>query len=304
MSLKLSASALETVALCQRKAYLAHVLERTALDEIPAFVVGSVVHEVLALHFQNKPAPLGALDTRGYREWSDNVLPELDLDDRTKQAYSFDNIFAVLDQYIFTHPLDSFPFEIVSVERRFDLRLDGFPFVGRFDLVVRSQEGIYVIDHKTTKSLSAWTTKRLEPSAQLTAYLWAAAKLYPSERIAGAFGNFIEVAALPSSTRRCREHGVPFAECGVLHARSELYGPITRDPFEISSWVRTASRLGAALHELNELRHLGDGLKDLDRVTAEGPFTGACVGCEFQDFCRLGARPEHAATMLKPRYKD
>ena len=99
--------------------------------------------------------------------------------------------------------------------------------------------------------------------------------------LTGTFLNVQELAKLPSDpTRKCKEHGVVYAECGTLHAKSEI-AIVTRTPTAIEQWRRTAINLGRKYREL--LKY--SSLEHIDKVRMQGTVNNSCRWCQFSEWC-------------------
>lgn len=68
--------------------------------------------------------------------------------------------------------------------------MNGIPFAGRFDAVIKRHDGVWVLDFKTTTSTSVgWT----EQDLQATLYIWAARQMF--ENVRGLIFRFIRKKA-------------------------------------------------------------------------------------------------------------
>jgi len=311
---------LRSVAECDSEAALRHVLGYTVADDKFAMECGIAVHEVMADYFQGNPASYCLqkfeLLYRGYSE--DNGL---DSSMHLSYRLSWTNTDKILTEWFETHSLASFNFSVNPklVEVGFEIPLSddcvcGWPaqhvgrlgncheyrpaFVmwGRLDAIVQSQHdgAIYVLDHKTTGRLTPYWTEKFRNDSQMSGYVWAAQKTLGMP-VVGVYINAIEFSKLPNDpVRKCREHGVVYAECGIHHMKSELL-IYTRSPDQLDEWRRTALTLAKRYRTL--LQQVPDLNAVLTQTRMQGTFTGACGFCSFSKFCQAG-RPVHYADAM------
>jgi PD-(D/E)XK nuclease superfamily protein len=241
---------------------------------------------------------------------------------------SYTNLSKIIAEYLETHPLNAFSFSVNPklVEVGFEVplidecvcghaeerHLDGgcawrhhckcaeyrpaFVFWGRLDAIVQSNHdrSLYVLDHKTTGRLSPYTAEKYRMDSQMSGYVWAAQRTI-GQPIVGVYINAIEFAKLPSDpVRKCRDHGVVYAECGRYHMKSELL-IYTRSPDQLEDWRRTALSLARRYRDLaSQVPHI-EALPD---VMQQGTFNGACGFCDFAKFCQAGRPTHYVQTML------
>jgi hypothetical protein len=160
------------------------------------------------------------------------------------------------------------------------------------DAVVQGRHdgALYVLDHKTTGRLTPTWSEKFRNDSQMSGYVWAAQQTLGMP-VVGVYINAIEYSQLPSAPRKCRTHGVEYAECGPLHARSELL-IYTRSPEQLETWRQNAVALARTYRTL--LYRFGDAplAEALTKPLMTGTFTNACSWCDFAKFCSAG-RPQH-----------
>lgn len=116
-------------------------------------------------------------------------------------------------------------------------------------------------------------------SSQLTGYIWAENTERPCFT---AYINAIELGVLPTSDRKCKNHGVKYSECSWMHLNALVIGPFTRTKGQLESWRSDAIEIAASYyHSLQQ---------NLNETTSRGQFTDACGRCEYQKWC-LADRP-------------
>lgn len=285
-------STLAAVACCSTQAVLRYHLGLTAFEDRAPMRAGSAAHAALAAWFQKgTEAALEVLEAE-YTLWALENVPEGD-------RLSPPNVIRTMRQYFESHPPGSLPFVVEPgfVECGFAVPLDEdgeFVFVGRLDALARDHNNAYwIVEHKTTGRLDDRWRRRFQSAAQVTGYVWAAQQ-HTERPVVGAFINGIELSKLPSDEKRkCRDHGVVYAECGAQHARTEMLIEL-RSPHELEEWRKTALHLA---RKFRDLCRMVPTLADLHKVRMQGQFTGACSDCQFNDFCRRG-RPIAAANAM------
>lgn len=284
-------SILTAMAACPTQAALRYALGLTMDEDRAPLQAGHAAHLVLAAHLQGKPLTETLHALAEYTEWARD---HVEANDRLAAH----NVEAILGRWVTTHPVAALPFAVdpALVEVGFAVPLDtNIVFVGRMDALVRDENGAwYVLEHKTTGRLDERWRKRYKSSAQITGYVWAAQQ-YLHEPVAGCFVNGIEFGRLPTDTKKCRTHGVPYAECSVLHARFDLLIE-HRAPHQLAAWADAARRLARRYADL--CLRVGD-LKDIATVPMLGQFTGACIECQFADFCSVGRPLQAGEAMLR-----
>lgn len=314
-------STLRDMAQCTRRAVLRAWHGYQAADESLYLASGRAAHEALAVWLLGRSleTTMGVLHEHYYEIGTDSarVAP----DDRL----SWFNVERIMRAWFEANPKHVWPYDVVDVEVPFALPLDDvcteckhadtdhgpagctecnckafagtIMFVGRIDarVTLRSTGARYTLEHKTTGAVQAPWLKQFANDAQNSGYLWAQERL-TGELYTGAFVNAVELSWAPSDpVRKCKTHGVPYAECGALHPKHNLQ-PYMRTPEEIASWrvdaVRLAERYWTAVEQFPELAQIGE-------VPAEGRFHGSCSYCAFREVCIAGARPELVRAVLR-----
>lgn len=289
-------STLSAVSQCSTQALLRYGLDYTTIDESALLLSGQAGHEAVAVHLKGgtKDEALAVLEEL-YAAWAEANLPP---DDRL----AFDNFSMIVATWIDRHPLDRFPFIIdpamVEVGFAYPLTPDGkFVLTGRADWLARDRDtrALYVIDNKFTSRVDRYWAKQFKLSSQMIGYAWGVGQTL-GEDVAGCYINAIETSKLPSDpVRKCKDHATPYSECGHLHARSELIGPIPITAEHTASWLLTAKHNAKRFADLK--RRYGS-LEYLDFVPQEGFFNRACKDCGFMDFCTSGRRLDLVSSML------
>jgi hypothetical protein len=281
-------STLRALAGCDLEAILRYGWDYTTREEHAALLQGNAGHEALATYFREEGREAALARYRDlYETWADENLPP---DDRLTYANSAQVVAAWLEQ----HPLDALPFyfpspDFVEIGFAFPLTASGdIVYCGRMDgLPTDRTSGLAaLLENKFTGHISQDWLKQFKIDSQNSGYLWAAQQHLGDASVLGSYLNAIEVKTVPSSSTKCKEHGVAYAECGLLHLKSVLTF-ITRTPEEIAHWRMTAIDLARRFRELLRRHPTPDYLP---AVRAQGKFHGRCRFCGFYDFCANGRR--------------
>lgn len=309
---------LTCMAQCDTRTILRHVLGMTSREERATLVSGSSAHESMAAYFrtgdakfalrvfeEGEPctqcegiatlrAPVGCSrcqgtrrQTAGYRAWSDaNLLP----DDRLR----YEPLREILQIWYANHPVGKLPFvpRAEWVEIGFAYPLDDageLIFCGRLDAIVQEPDSVAevrILDNKFTGFLDSTFVRNFQMDSQFSGYLWAAQQTL-GRKVLGGYVNAISTARLPSDpARKCREHGVSFAECRTLHAKSQIFY-VDRTPDKLESWRQTALQLAKKFRMLKRVYASDPSLISL--APQQGQFIyKACAWCEAHDFCVSG----------------
>ena len=287
-------STLAAVAACSTRAGLRYVLDMTSVEVNAPMVAGSVAHEVLAEFYKTWNPDMALTKLGTYAAWWESTIKPAD------DRLASDNVRRVMARWMATHPQQALPFTIdpAFVEVGFAAPLGpGVTYVVRLDgLGIDGAGDYWVVENKTTGRLDERWRRKFRLSSQLSGYVWAARQLVPNRTVVGAYVIGVEFAKLPNdSKRKCKAHGVVYAECGGLHARSDIV-LTQRTALQLEEWATTALDLTEKLVGIREaIKTHGD----VRALPQEGLFNGSCRECEFADFCAVGRTPEAANAMLK-----
>ena len=166
-------------------------------------------------------------------------------------------------------------------------------FYGRADAIVEhlTSGHWYVNDHKSTGWLTALFVKKFQLGSQMSGYTWAGDKHALGRQVIGAIITAIEFKDLPSSDRKCSEHGMVYAECGPQHAKFETI-LVDRTPTLLTEWRKTAIELAERYRALLEAYPAYEKDVDLTKVRSRGMFSDeACVWCDFASGFCMRKRP-------------
>ena len=302
---------------CQTAATIRHIYERATLDESVTLVSGQAIHKAFETYFKGGSAADALWTLEGFYKpyWErasklEDVIRLLGGDTKVaSDRRSYDNVALVMKHWFSEHSKVTIPFITVveTVEASFavslvpedDIWYTGTPDIGQ----VSTDDGaLWAVDHKSTGRMTAEWRRGFRTSGQVSGYLWGLQQVY-GKPYTGMFINAVELTKVPQSTRKCSDHGVTYAECGLLHCQSDLF-PVQRTADELEAWRRTAitlaKRYAARLEDVkaSERAHVSIPMV-LSGVTQEGKVNGACPYCEHYDFCGSG----QAEWLLDARYK-
>ena len=184
-------SSLSTYIGCRRKFLFQYVMNLRSKSPSIDLVFGACWHYGLELaykHLQAKPestaAELTELSSQGFSAlWDLEGAPHFDPDVVfPKSPVHAMNMYAKYwDQFLASHARK----QIVGVEEPFALALKTpnglqIEYIGRMDLILQEKDFLEIVDHKTTKSVSAITSPSYEVSLQTDGYLTAGTMYYDS----------------------------------------------------------------------------------------------------------------------------
>jgi len=313
-------STLAALAQCTARTAVINVMGFKSSEESAALLCGKAVHAGIEVFLRG-----GTIDSalerfaQMYQEWSDNNLAP-----GNPREYS--NVAKILGRWLEENPLDRLPYVVQpdKIEIYFTVPLNDptdscdvcggaheggeFMLTGLIDAIVTSKDGrlFFPLDHKTTASFNQDFIKKFRNDSQISGYSYALSYL-TGQPVTGALINVIEIKRLPTDPKRkCKERGVRYEECGILHAKYQFFSP-DRSAAQVESWRRTALRLAHEYRDLFELLK-GNAAADLtdrerfeivQQLPTEGEFNGGCVFCSLFDWCSTGRIPAMAEATLR-----
>ena len=304
---RIDGSALKAGYKCSTQAVLRYGWGLTAKAERANLLAGTAMHAAIAHYLDDGPVAnaLVCFD-HIYKDWAQiNVAPD--------DKLSWQNTRLITQKWLEAHPsmpgassldVKGWPFSVTHVEVPFEVPLavvDGVEilFVGRMDVVGEYNGYPVVVDHKSTGFINQQWTEQWAMDGQVTGYVHAARQVL-AKPVIGAFINGVQFSKLPSDpTRKCKDHGVKYAECGPMHAKWETVGLLERNEQQVENWLAEAVPMAGNLYKL--FKEVGDNLEEyLPSLAMEGQFTGECRWCEFRKgVCEIGRRPAVARAGLE-----
>ena len=178
---------------CPLKYSLSYLLEEEREDSAP-LVMGSLCHTGMAQHYGRLQATQKGKDPDSFytaeegmrlaaEEGGDFWIEHLDKCIEVVTKYQEDPYIKEWEDDL----------EVVHVEEFYTLKINEAPMTLRADLVVKlkSDNRIFIIDHKTTAYLRKQAIQGYNASGQFIAYSWAGKQLY-GEQFGGLFFNFLQ----------------------------------------------------------------------------------------------------------------
>lgn len=269
------------IAKCDAAGIARHGLGLRGTEEKVAADIGNVFHTALEQHFRGagKDVVLGVLQAEHEKLFPNNIQPSED-------RFTLANCLKIMGRYCDIRPVERFPFEPVQFERTVGFELaEDITFYAKRDLLVRDKNSGMTapLDHKTTRTITDWWSKRFRMTSQMSGYIWAGQQ-ESGQPCGECYVNAIEVGLVPASSRKCATHKVPYAECGIEHIRFELL-IYERSPEMIEAWKRDAIILA---RQFDVLRRAFPTVEHLPFARRNGAFNDSCTFCEFKKWCKVG----------------
>jgi hypothetical protein len=282
-------SMLQAVNACELKAGLRYVLGLTTADDRLELDAGSACHEALAVWHrgEGKAKALATLKT-SYQKPGSRVSVE--------DRLSYHNVNRVMTRFFGHFEQNALPYTPQKdlVEVVFEAPLDDngdYLVIGRIDQVETYQGRLVIGENKTTGSLSGFWREKWPMHSQPTTYVYGAKYGSVNGKPLGLpveecliLG--IELRKVPDSDTKCRDHKIPYRECGDFHVKWEFHGPYPRPDGFIERWRGDAIAGARKLSWMKENVHTIQDCADL--LGQQGQFNGSCQWCEFRDYCRQG----------------
>lgn len=298
---------------CRRAWYLGRTWE--SIKPIMPFFIGEVVHKGVEILFTHRQSSIKANSntilnmTRVFGEKRIRQIAR-GLGDvfsvyQSEFDEALDRSIRVTKNYLDYEDESPLEGEVVDIEKKFALPFDGFMVSGRIDLVLRRDDGLWIVDHKTTSS--GLDERGMDLDEQVTAYLWAARRIY-DEEIGGIIFNTIRsyapepptVLTSRNTRRLSKAKSQPTTVTLFLEAieREQLD---TRDYEDILGYLETAgwdqffSRVRTRRNEfeiMNFENRLRAKLIDLKRMIDDpvfaypSPSIYRCPSCPFLSVCK------------------
>jgi len=280
------------VAKCDAAGIARHGLGLRGTEEKVAADIGNVFHAALEAHFRGQPKDVVLRVLRECHNalFPNNLQPEED-------RFTLANCEKIMGRYVDVRPVERMPFEPIAFEQTVGFALaEDITFYVKRDLLVRDRKsGLTApLDHKTTRTITDWWSKKYRMTSQMTGYVWAGQQ-ETNQPCGECYVNAIEVQAVPSSSRKCPTHKVPYAECGIEHVKFEVL-IYERQPEQIEAWKRDAIILA---RQFDVLRRAFPSVEHLAYARRNGAFNDSCTFCEFKKWCKVGFAPGMMAGLVE-----
>lgn len=273
-----SHSEVDSYLLCRRKHYYGYTKSLQRVKESAALAMGTAGHKILEVFYKN------ILDGKNFdqalaaaQEEADVLRQQVDIP--ANRANIFDTLF---DMYFPNEPLVKEGWEILAVEKQFNLEYDPdtqaqYPFV--VDIIAKSPEGkTVVIDHKFVYDFYNYEASIMQP--QIPKYIGALRALnYKIDH--GAY-NMIR-------TRKLKE---PDAESMIqwldVKPESARVQQVFKEQIAVAS-------------EIQKIKLLDEEQQDAHAYRVANKMV--CQSCSFLDICRTELSGGNSKLMIETEYK-
>ena len=180
--MRLDNSGREAFASCPRKYFLSCICGLRPLQGNNALRYGSAWHAMMEGYHAalkegqtfSKAVEQALAYGKAIWELETAVHPEWEDDYRTLDAAS-ESLLAYIDEFRQT---DVGSLEVQTTEQSFYIEIcDGLGFFGKIDMRVKLDGIPFIVEHKTTGQSAALVAERLNRSAQIMGYVWAAKQM-------------------------------------------------------------------------------------------------------------------------------
>ena len=249
--------------------------------------IGTAYHEALELHYSGQPK---RVVVEKFEAEYNKVVPAGEQPEELRFERS--NCIKIMERFCDVRPVEKAPFIPIEMEKIKGCAIDPdgeFVFWVKRDMLVKDKQSglISPVDHKTTGNLTAWWARKFRLTSQMTGYCWMTGKEY-NQIVADCYINGIEIKKLPDSMKRCPKHKVKYIECGIEHAKFELY-QYNRTQEQLEKWKQDALVI-ARKAEL--LSRAFTSIDMLPYALRNGAFNEGCVFCDFKECCVAGFNPK------------
>jgi len=157
---------------CPRKFYWRYVRHLVPEEQHPALDFGKAIHEALYTWYDREPDE----DPKEVQEYAIRVFHSnwTDVPGDDKRTHKKGQ--ALLTKYFEKYPKEPFEF-ITPPETSFRIRLLDYFLIGRFDGLIKHQNMIMPLDHKTATRKGKYYYRRFRPDLQMSTYCWAGRKI-------------------------------------------------------------------------------------------------------------------------------
>jgi hypothetical protein len=291
---------------CRRRYQYRYIDGLELMDRPVYFDFGSAIHLGLAMHYRGKPLTevLQAVESY-FQEHS----PEPDDAKRVEDWMEAKDLAVGMLRGYVSHYAGRDKFKVVEIEKSFELPIhdirgreyEGIRLAGKVDGIVEDG-GLWVLEHKTTKTIDSRYERKLTLDAQSMIYLEAMDRVY-GRRLNGVIYNVL-VKSIPEMSKILKNGSLSKAK--DQNTTPELYGmAISENGLNIADYADFLAyleqnrkqyffreRLAFSNDEREEWRReLWQIAADIERATEMGAFyrnTASCVGfgtCPYLDIC-------------------
>lgn len=197
---------------CPRKYDLLYNQHCTVPARSNALEFGGLLHECLALYYEEANAILSEQDDARADQLYDAYCHEpqwhrllAEIENSGVEAYFevVEDVLRVMRAYLEHYPMlrDKFlEHEIVAVEEFMDPP-GPFNFTARMDLAYRAPRGLWVVDHKSSKAMTEDLASGWALNGQMLGLMYAAPRHWPDEQVLGLVVNILVRTKVPQFKR-------------------------------------------------------------------------------------------------------
>lgn len=264
-------------------AAIAQYRENRTGAENPYSAAGSAGHDALECHF-NGGSVEECMDVMRKRYASEAETISVEV----PEIASIKRLEMIMEDYLLNHPIESYPFEVISTERALTYKLtDDIEYTVKQDALVRMKTSgmVMPLDHKfRCGSMTEWWLSKFASTSQFTGYIWACREEGHNTAAiwVNAIGLNLPKSVFSEKPINCRTHGMPWTECWPNHVEHQMvsYG---RTDEEIENWKRDVISLA---YQYEALRSV-----DLQVVPKWGKFNNQCTFCQVRAWCDFNFDP-------------
>jgi hypothetical protein len=189
------------------------------------------------------------------------------------------NALLAAGQYVSIYEDDSF--EVLHTEVAGSVTVDrDTEMYFKIDGICRDERGVFILEHKTTKSFNYKYADQWRLKTQVGVYTHALYSFFPSEEV---YGLVINATAFKSPPR-FKKNGEPYANSGTGNEFMRI--PIRKDPKSMQVWLQTTQWWISQLkHDFEEL----SASSPSDEIMSCFPMnTENCTkyfGCPYHPYC-------------------
>ena len=216
----------------------------------------------------------------------------------TQEKYTRENLLVIAAVWLRDLSTYFRDYDVLATEKTLEMALaPDVTFFGTPDAVLENEQGIWIVDNKTTGWLSEEKKHFWARGSQGMGY-WELVHEHYGKEPRGVVWNALEIGKIPpydgNLNKKCAKHSVKYGECQVLHVNKVMVGPVTYTREQLALWRRQAER-GASIMQVLEQTGM-----DAHLLPMEGQFTyPGCSQCQFTDWCWGGRNVQMMPSMME-----
>ncbi len=295
-----------------------------------ALWLGTGIHIALEAYYEGKLRGVIVEPDEVFEDWADQWIkkiredvPFLDGEQDQQLLDARELGLGMLRHYIEWAAFED-DFDVIMVEHNFEILIaetdeHRWMYNGRLDLVIQNRQGFWVVDHKTTATLTGTDTQKLLLDEQLGSYIFAAG-LTLGKPIQGAMYNFLR-KKLPTLPKELINGGLSKAK--NIDTTEEVYRAAIKvareNPNDYIDILQILADKGNTFfhreyvtRNVKEIVHMMERLVDIDRdmMLAEEfkrfyptPDFIRCGMCPFIGVCVLYAEDGDVEFLLRNSFR-